>query len=187
MEPFSTMVYETLAENNGKKETMNLIYKSKRIGKNGVPFIMYKIRTLKENTDKASSFAGGEQYTRFGRFLRKTKLDELPQIWNVIKRDLNLVGPRAEEQKTISLIPQDIQKILLSRRPGLTSLASLHFFDEGQILEKSHDPSRIYWTEIKPNKIVLDIFYIQNRDIFLDFWIIYRTILLVIKSFFVKL
>ena len=165
---------------------MSFFYRSKRVGKNGKEFIMYKIQTLKENTDKTSSFANTEQYTRFGWVLRKVKLDELPQIWNVIKRDLNIVGVRPEEQKTIDLLPEDTRRILLSRRPGLTSLASLHFFDEGQILEKSSNPHRDYWLKIKPTKIVLDVFYIQNRDILLDFWIIWKTAILIIKSFFSK-
>ena len=163
---------------------MSFFYRSKRVGKNGKEFVMYKIQTLKESTDKTSSFANTEQYTRFGWVLRKVKLDELPQIWNVIKRDLNIVGVRPEEQKTIDLLPEDTKQILLSRRPGLTSLASLHFFDEGQILEKSSDPHKIYWTAIKPMKIVLDLFYIKNRGLFLDLWIIYRTFCLIIKSFF---
>ena len=162
---------------------MSILYKSTRIGKNEKPFILYKFRTLKENTDAESSFAKEEQYTRFGWILRKTKLDELLQIWNLIKRDMNIVGVRPEEQKTIDLLPQDIRDILLSRRPGLTSLASIHFFDESNILEKSPDQHKDYWTKIKPLKITLDVFYIQNRDILLDFWILWKTSILIIKSF----
>ena len=165
---------------------MNIFYKSQRIGKNGRIFWLYKIKTLKNNVDKSSSFAKEEQYTRFGRFLRKTKLDELPQIWNLLKGDLNLVGPRAEETKTIEVLPEDIRKILLSRKPGITSLSSLHFFDETQILENTKDPYKVYWTAIKPLKITLDLFYIQNRDFLLDVWIIWKTVILIVKSFFRK-
>lgn len=162
---------------------MNIFYKSQRVGKNGKPFTLYKIKTLKETSDL---FAGEETYLPFGKFLRKTKLDEIPQILNVLRGELNIVGPRPEEARTIKLIPEDVKKVLLSRRPGLTSLASLHFFDEGQILEKSPDPHEDYWTRIKPMKFVLDVFYIQNRDLLLDWWIIWRTILLVVKSFLRK-
>lgn len=163
---------------------MNLIYKSQRVGKNGKLFWLYKFRTLKENIDKISSFANKEQYIWCGRFLRKTKIDELPQLWNIIKRDINFVGVRPEEQKTIDVIPKDIKEILLSIRPGLTSLASIHFFDETNILEKSPTPYEDYWIKIKPLKITLDIFYIKNRDIIFDIWIVWKTILLIMKSFF---
>lgn len=165
---------------------MSIFYKSQRVGKNEKPFIMYKFRTLKENTDKISSFANEEQYTWCGRFLRKVKLDELPQLWNLIRRDINFVGPRPEEQRTIDVLPNDIKTILLSRRPGLTSLASLHFFDETNILEESPEQHRDYWTKIKPMKILLDVFYINNRNLLLDLWIILKTISLIIRSFFTK-
>ena len=161
---------------------MSIFYKSLRIGKHGKEFVLWKFRTLKENTDRTSSFAREEQYTWCGRFLRKTKLDELPQILNVLRGELNLVGPRAEEKKTIEFLPEDMKRVLLSRRPGLTSLASIHFFDEGQILENARDPHRTYWENIKPLKFTLDAFYIQNRDIFLDFWIIWKTAVLVVIS-----
>ena len=164
---------------------MSIIYRSQRVGKNGRVFNLYKFQTLKDDVDKISSFASQEQYTWCGRFLRKTKIDELPQVINIIKRDLSFVGPRPEEQRTIDVLPDYVKKILLSRRPGLTSLASLHFFDESQILEQSRDVYRDYWEKIKPMKITLDIFYIRNRDIFLDVWIIWKTVVLVIKSFLI--
>ena len=161
---------------------MSILYRSKRIGKNGKEFTMYKLRTLKEGVDKTNSFASVEQYTRLGWIMRKTKFDELPQIWNLIKRDINVVGPRPEEAKTIDVIPEETKRLLLSVRPGLTSLSSIHFFEEGQILENAKDPYKIYWTTIKPLKITLDVFYIQNRDTLLDIWIVFKTFILVIKS-----
>ncbi len=163
---------------------MSIIYKSKRIGKNGKSFYLYKFRTLKNDADKTNSFASQKQYAFMGRFLRKTKIDELPQIWNYLKGDIAFVGPRPEEEKTIEVIPEETRNILLSVKPGLTSLSSIHFFDETTILEDTKDPYRIYWTTIKPIKIGLDIFYIKNRDIFLDSWILFKTMILIIKSFF---
>ena len=159
---------------------MTLFYRSQRVGKKGKLFTLYKFKTLNEGYN--NSFVQENAYKPLGHFLRKTKLDEFPQLWNVLKGDLNLVGPRPEEERTIDLIPEDIKGALLSRRPGLTSLASLHFFDEGQLLEKSPDPYKDYWERIKPMKFILDVFYIQNRDILLDFWIIWRTMLLMAKS-----
>ena len=164
---------------------MSVFYRSQRVGRDGRVFTMYKFRTLKNGVDRGSSFVNGEQYTRFGWILRKTKLDEVPQVWNVLRRECNVVGPRAEEARTIELLPQDIRAILLSRRPGLTSLASLHYFDEGQILEKSDNPHRDYWLKIKPNKIALDIFYIQNRDLLLDLWIVWKTAVKILKSLWI--
>ena len=163
---------------------MSIFYKSKRIGRGGKPFFLWKFRTLREGFDKESSFANESAYLRFGRFLRKTKADELPQIINVLRGDLNIVGPRPEEERNIAVLPEETKKTLLSRRPGLTSLASLHFFEEGQILDISPEIYKDYWTKIKPLKITLDCFYIQNRDIFLDWWIIFKTATFIVKSFF---
>ena len=163
---------------------MSIFYKSLRVGKNGKLFDLLKFRTLKENFDKESSFANESGYTRFGKLLRKTKLDELPQVWNVLKGEVNLVGARPEEERNVAVLPEETKKILLSRRPGLTSLASIHFFEEGQILNESSEVYKDYWTKIKPLKIALDIFYIQQRNILLDWWIILKTTSLIIKSFF---
>jgi len=157
---------------------VKIFYCSKRIGKNGKVFNLYKFRTLQETKGQFP-----EEYTKIGRFLRKTKIDELPQIINLIKGDMNIVGPRPEEARTVNLLPDAIKKILLSRRPGLTSLSSLHFFDEGNILEKGVDLHRIYWEKIKPLKILLDVFYVNERNILLDWWIILKTLTAVIKSF----
>lgn len=162
---------------------MKIFYKSQRIGKNEKRFNLIKFCSLKENSD-IKSFINKEQYTWGGRFLRKTKIDELPQLWNILRRDMNIVGPRPEEERTINLLPEATKNILLSVRPGLTSLASIHFFDEGQILEKDIETHKIYWEKIKPIKIVLDCFYIQNRDILLDIWIVWKTAILIIKSVF---
>lgn len=165
---------------------MRLFYKSERIGQYGKLFTMYKIKTLRDGVDKTSSFVDQNQYLLLGKFLRKSKLDELPQLWNLIKGDLALVGPRAEEAKTINALPEATRKILLSVKPGLTSLASVQFFNEGQLLEQAKDPYKLYWTAVKPLKITLDAFYIENRDLLLDAWIVWKTAILIIKSFFKK-
>lgn len=165
---------------------MSIFYRSKRVGKNGKVFHLIKFRTLKENFDKESSFASESAYLPFGKFLRKTKLDELPQLWNVLRGQVNIVGPRPEEERNIAVLPEETRKILLSRRPGLTSLASIHFFEEGQILGTSEEIYKDYWTKIKPLKITLDVFYIQNRDLLLDWWIVLKTATMIIKSFFKK-
>jgi len=163
---------------------MALFYRSERIGKNGKPFTLWKIRTLKEGIDKMSSFVQENQYTPLGRFLRKTKIDELPQIICLLRGQINIVGPRAEEARSISVLPEDIRERLLSVKPGLTSLASVGFFNEEEILKKVSDPAALYWKEIKPMKIALDLFYIENKCLILDLAIIYMTVKRVILSFF---
>ena len=165
---------------------MSIFYKSLRVGKNGKPFNLIKFRTLRENYDKENIFAVEGSYLPLGKFLRKSKLDELPQLWNVLRGQINLVGPRPEEERNIALLPEQTRNILLSRRPGLTSLASLHFFEEGQILNESSEVYKDYWTKIKPLKIALDIFYIQHRNIFLDWWVITKTASMILKSLFKK-
>lgn len=152
---------------------MSIFYKSHRIGKGGRLFEMYKFKTLKETDD---SFASEQIYTKYGKFLRKWKIDELPQLWNILKRDMNFIGPRPEEKRTIDLIPEETKQILLSVRPGLSCLSSIYFFNEEEILLTSKDPAKTYWEQIKPMKILLDIFYIQNRCFLLRCFIIWQTI-----------
>lgn len=158
------------------------IYRSERIGKNGKRFSLYKIRTLKENF--RGQYAVEESYTRFGKFLRKTKLDESLQIFNVLKGDMALVGPRPELPEFIHLLPRDIRQMLTSVKPGLTSLASIHFADEERLLQQGANHDLDYVTKIKPMKILLDVFYVQHRDWLLDLWVIFKTAGVVIKSLF---
>lgn len=141
---------------------MSIFYKSLRVGRNGKSFWMYKFRTLRENF--SGQFATEEGYTRFGKFLRKTKLDELPQLWNVIKGDLRFFGYRAEEQRTIDLMPDGMRETLLKEKPGIIDLASVYFIDEEEILKKSPDPFETYWRDIRPMKFVLQCFYMENRS-----------------------
>ena len=165
----------------------SFIYRSERVGKNGRLFSAYKIRTLKEGVEKASSFAEQSQYLRFGRFLRKCKLDELPQLINVLKGEMSLVGPRPEETRAIEIIPEEVRKILLSAKPGLTSLASLYFYDEEKLLQEvGEDKYRNYWTKVKPAKILLDTFYVRNKCLLLDLAVLWMTFKKVIKSLFNK-
>ena len=163
---------------------MGIFYKSYRIGKNGKPFFMYKIRTLKEGVDRSSSYAKDGQYAWCGRFLRKHKADELPQFFNVLKGDISLVGPRAEEEKSLAVLPEDISEKLLSVKPGITSLSSIYFFDEESFLRKVPNSAEVYWTKIKPIKLILDMFYIENKSFSLDCWILYATFKRVIKEIF---
>lgn len=162
---------------------MSIFYRSLRIGKNGKKFWMYKLKTLKDDFDKTNTFAKEESYTKWGHTLRKYKLDELPALWNVLRGEMSLVGPRPEESRSIDLLPEELKKILLSVKPGLTSMASVHFVDEEAILKKGEDVFRDYWLRIKPTKIMLDVFYTQHKNWLLDLGILLDTFKRIIKLF----
>lgn len=121
-------------------------------------------------------FAEKYSYTRFGKFLRKYKLDELPQLWNILKGDMVVVGPRPEEKRTLEIIPGEITQTILSVKPGLTSPASLHFYDEEKILQESKNKDLDFWVKIKPMKILLDTWYVQNKNWMLDLGLIWATL-----------
>lgn len=162
----------------------NFIYRSERIGKNGKPFSLYKIRTLKPTTKQ---FADKEIYTKHGQLLRKLKIDEMPQLFNVIKRDLNIVGPRPDFQSAYDVMPDWAKNKILSVRPGLTSLSSVYFYDEEQLLEKlGEDKFKNYYGIIKPAKILLDSFYVENKCWILDLAILYMTLKKIIRATFTK-
>ena len=161
----------------------NWIYRSERVGLHGKPFSVYKIRTMKLGTK--TSFAGEEHYTKYGKFLRKIKADEFLQIINVLKGEMKIVGPRPDFQEAYDIMPDYAKEIILSVKPGCTSLASVHFFEEERLLQEAgEDKYKNYYTKIKPAKVLLDTFYIQNRCWILDVAILYMTAKKVIKSIF---
>lgn len=161
---------------------MSLFYRAKRVGKNGRPFTMYKFRTMKEGNN--GSFASEDRYTWPGKFLRKTRLDETPQLFNIIRGDMAFVGPRPEEASTMALFPEDIRSKLLSVKPGWFGIGGLFFIDEEKFLAQSADPHKDYWEKIKPMKLTLDFFYINNKCISLDLWVIYQGLKIGFKNIF---
>ena len=140
---------------------MGLFYASQRVGKGGKPFTLYKFRTLAVGT----GFAKEEQYLPWGRFLRKTKLDELPSVWNLLRGDIGIWGYRPEELKTWNLYPTPIKELLSKHRPGFIDLSSLFFFREEFILQLSPDPAKTYYEVIFPMKMTLRAFYFENKCI----------------------
>ena len=134
-----------------------------------------------------TSFASEEHYTKWGRFLRKIKADEFLQLANVLKGEMTLVGPRPDFQETYDVMPDYAKKTLLSIKPGCTSLSSIHFADEEKLLQEAgEDKYKNYYTKVKPAKILLDTFYIQNRCFLLDVAILYMTMKLIVKALFKK-
>lgn len=162
-----------------------LIYKSERVGRGGSVFEMYKFRTLKPNSN-VSMFAGNEAYTKFGRFLRKTKLDELPSLINVLRGQMGIFGYRPEELRTWNIYSPEIKDLLSQYKPGLMDLSSVHFFDEEKILQMFPDKQKAYWEKIFPIKMALRAFYFENKSIPLKLAILWIVIKKMIKSLFRK-
>jgi len=123
---------------------------------------------------------GDKRITKVGEVLRKYKLDELPQLWNVLVGDMSLVGPRPEVPKYVELYPAELARTIFSVRPGVTDLASLQFVDESRILEESRDPERAYREEILPKKLDISARYAATANLFGDLKIILATIVAIL-------
>lgn len=152
-------------------------YSQERIGKNGKPFKLFKFRSMRIGSDKKGLITIGEKdnrITKTGFILRKYKLDELPQLWNVFIGDMSLVGPRPEVKKYTDLYTEE-QKQVLQVRPGITDWASIRYVDENKILGESKDPDEAYVNLIMPNKIKLNMVYIQHQTLGEYFKIIFTT------------
>ncbi|MBO4891849.1 MAG: sugar transferase [Prevotella sp.] len=151
-----------------------------RIGKDGKPFGLYKFRSMKTEAEAEGQITVGAhdtRITRIGYFLRKYKLDELPQLWNVLKGDMSIVGPRPEVKRYVDLYTDEQRKVL-TVRPGITDHASIRYINENEILCRADDPERVYIEQIMPDKIKLNMVYIEHHTLreYL------RVILLTIKS-----
>lgn len=154
-----------------------VFYKAKRVGLHGSIFKLFKFRTMVMNADKIGAVItvqNDPRVTKIGRFLRKTKLDELPQLLNVLLGDMSLVGPRPEDPSYVALYTED-QKGILSVRPGITSAASLTYRNEEQLLA-GPDWETIYKTKVMPAKLTIDLEYISHRTFLTDLKLILKTI-----------
>ena len=152
-------------------------YIQERIGKDGKPFGLYKFRTMRIGADSEGLLTVGEhdaRITRVGYFLRKTKMDELPQLWNVLKGDMSLVGPRPEVRKYVDLYTDEQRKVL-GVRPGITDYASIEYVNENELLSKAEDPDRTYIEEVMPDKIKLNMRYLEHYTVGEYFKIIFLT------------
>lgn len=162
----------------------SIFYRGKRIGRYGKPFKIYKFRTMVINAEKLggpSTADDDPRITKFGRFLRKYKLDELPQLINVLKGEMSFVGPRPEvpmEVKTYN----DEEKRILTVKPGITDFASLTFHNEGEILKGSKDPHQAYREKIRPEKLRLGLKYVDSQSFRVDMKIIIQTLSTLIRT-----
>ena len=158
-------------------------YSQLRVGRNGKDFYVYKFRSMRMGADKQGLITVGgrdSRITRVGYFIRKYKLDELPQLFNVLKGDMSLVGPRPEVRKYVELYTE-AQKKVLSVRPGITDYASIEYMDENAILGRAKDADKVYVEQILPDKIRYNMKYIEHRSVKEYFKIIYLTIWSIVR------
>lgn len=160
----------------------NPIFIQTRVGKNNIDFSLYKFRTMYPDSHlKGSLTVGGRdsRITTVGYYLRKFKLDELPQLFNILKGDMSFVGPRPELRKFVSMYSKEQLKVL-SVKPGITDLASIKYFNENEILGKSAKPEEDYIKIIMPEKLHLNIEYINNNNVLKDVSIIFKTLIKIV-------
>lgn len=161
----------------------SVFFRQERIGKNEVPFRIFKFRTMYVGSDKKGLLTIGDKdsrVTKSGQFLRKTKLDELPQLINVLLGDMSFVGPRPEVKKYVDFYTVE-QKAIFQVRPGITDVASIEYMDEVEVLAKSEYPEKTYIEEIMPHKLALNLAYLKRRNLFTDIGLIFKTLFKIVR------
>ena len=161
----------------------SVFYRQRRVGKDNKDFELLKFRSMHVGADKMSLITIGDRdprVTRAGYYIRKYKIDELPQLWNVFIGDMSLVGPRPEVRRYVDLYTEEQRKVL-SVRPGITDYASIEYIDENRLLAASKDPDKTYKTEIMPAKIALNMKWIDHQTIGEYFKIIFLTLTKIIR------
>ena len=161
-----------------------VFFRQVRVGKNGKEFKILKFRTMVVDAEKKGlqiTVDKDSRITKVGRFLRKYKLDEFPQLINVLVGDMSFVGPRPEVPKYVALY-NDEQKIVLKVKPGITDIASIEYKDENTLLNQNDNPEKTYIEEIMPAKLKLNIDYIKSISIIYDIKLILKTMFVIFKS-----
>ncbi len=162
----------------------SVFYRGVRVGRSGKAFRMFKFRTMVVNADKIGGHSTADddpRITKIGSLLRKYKLDELPQLINILKGEMSLVGPRPEVPFYVNMFTEEEEKIL-TIKPGMTDWASLWNPDEGVILAGSTDAEKTYVEQIRPKKIQLQLKYVEKHSLFVDLKIILLTLKTVLKK-----
>lgn len=161
-----------------------VLYRQRRVGRGGQPFWLYKFRTMKvSESGPVVTVEGDGRITPIGRFLRRWKLDELPQLWNILRGEMSVVGPRPEVQRFVDLYTP-AQRRLLQQNPGLASLSQLVYPHEADLLRQNPNPEEIYVQQLMPKKIALDVRYGENRTFWSDLGLIAEVILLIAGASF---
>lgn len=154
-----------------------VFYRQVRVGRHNRDFRLYKFRSMRPDSDKKGLITVGghdPRVTRSGYYIRKYKLDELPQLINVFLGDMSLVGPRPEVRKYVDMYTPEQMRVL-DVRPGITSLASIRYRNENDILAKASDPDRAYVTQVMPDKIAIDLEYVPKASLLTDIRLIFMT------------
>ena len=155
-----------------------VLFRQERVGRDGATFAILKFRTMRQGRpgDPEVTVAGDSRVTDIGRVLRRTKLDELPQLLNVLRGDMSLVGPRPEVPSYVADWPDDARRVVLSVRPGITDPASLEHFDEEAVLAAYDDPIDAYRTVVTPRKLAMYQRYVENQSLLSDLKIVIATV-----------
>ncbi|MDY4585194.1 MAG: sugar transferase [Candidatus Onthomorpha sp.] len=155
-----------------------VFYRQRRVGRCTRDFTIYKFRSMRVNSDRQGLLTiGGRdgRITKAGVFIRKHKLDELPQLFNVLRGDMSFVGPRPEVRKYVELYTEE-QKKVLTVRPGITSLSSIKYRNENEILSRSDNPEQYYIDVIMQDKLAIELDYLEQRSLLTDIKVIFQTI-----------
>jgi lipopolysaccharide/colanic/teichoic acid biosynthesis glycosyltransferase len=156
-----------------------IVFSQSRVGRNGKCFRLFKFRTMRHAASGPSLTVRGDcRVTQVGYFLRKFKLDELPQLWNVVRAEMSIVGPRPEVPEFVDF-GNPVWQYVLKVRPGITDPASIAFYQEEKLLAKSSDPIRYYRETLLPAKLAMNIAYLQERSLWHDLQVVLRTALCV--------
>jgi lipopolysaccharide/colanic/teichoic acid biosynthesis glycosyltransferase len=156
-----------------------VFYRQQRVGRHGVPFRIHKFRTMTHDEADAGpqiTVGADARITRLGARLRRHKLDELPQLLDVLQGTMSLVGPRPEVPRYVALYPPELRARVLSVRPGITDLASIAFHDESALLARAADPEREYLQVVLPRKLALAASYADAPSLGTDLKILWRTL-----------
>lgn len=160
-----------------------VIYKQSRVGRDNVDFQLYKFRTMCPGADKSSQITIGAddvRITKVGSFLRKYKIDEFPQFLNILKGEMSIVGPRPEVRKYVDMYTPEQMRVL-SVRPGLTDYASIRYVNENELLAESENPEQTYIQEIMPDKLMLNLKYVDEQSPWVDLKIVWQTIMAILR------
>ncbi len=159
-----------------------VFFRQKRVGLFGKDFFIYKFRTMRVDAESSGRLTVGKdsRITRSGHFLRKSKIDELPQLIDVLLGTMSLVGPRPEVREFIDCYSDEVKEKVLSVRPGITDRASIEMVDENEILSKYEDPRQAYIDHILPIKQKYYVQYVENRTLLLDITLIFQTLLKIV-------
>ena len=155
----------------------SIVFRQERIGLLGKAFTIYKFRTMRSEPENRLllTIEDDPRITRVGRILRRSKFDELPQLFNVLRGDMSIVGPRPEVRKYVEKYTQE-QKKILTIKPGITDLASINFLNEGKLLRSQPNPEQFYENTVIPAKIELNIEFVKNQNLSTYFSIIFKTL-----------